>query len=43
MRTWVACGTGPPHNIGNRGGGSYTYKVCAAGTTTCSNEANVSF
>ncbi|HUP46277.1 MAG TPA: S8 family serine peptidase [Thermoanaerobaculia bacterium] len=30
-------------NIGNRGGGSYTYKVCEAGTTNCSNDANVSF
>lgn len=30
-------------NIGNRGGGSYTYKVCEEGTTTCSNEATVTF
>jgi serine protease len=30
-------------NIGNRGGGSYTYKVCETGTTTCSNEATVTF
>jgi serine protease len=30
-------------NINNRGGGSYTYKVCEAGTTTCSNEATISF
>ena len=30
-------------NIGNKGGGSYTYKVCEAGTTTCSNEVTVSF
>jgi hypothetical protein len=30
-------------NIDNRGGGSYTYKLCEAGTTTCSNEATVSF
>jgi hypothetical protein len=29
--------------IGGRGGGSYTYKVCEAGTTTCSNDAVVSF
>jgi subtilisin family serine protease len=30
-------------NIGQRGGGSYTYKVCEAGTTTCSNEAVATF
>lgn len=31
-------------NINNRGGGSYTYQVCEAGSTlTCSNEAIVSF
>jgi subtilisin len=31
-------------NIGNKGGGSYTYKVCEAGSTTaCSNEFTVSF
>ncbi|MBW3565061.1 MAG: S8 family serine peptidase [Acidobacteria bacterium] len=30
-------------NIGNKGGGSYTYKVCEAGTSTCSNEASVTF
>jgi PKD repeat protein len=30
-------------NIGNRGGGSYTYQVCEAGTSTCSNQASVSF
>jgi serine protease len=29
--------------IGGRGGGSYTYKLCEAGTTTCSNEVTVSF
>jgi hypothetical protein len=28
---------------GKKGGGSYTYKVCAAGTTTCSNTATVTF
>jgi serine protease len=27
----------------NVGGGSYTYKICEAGTETCSNEATVSF
>jgi len=30
-------------NIGNKGGGSYTYQVCESGTTTCSNEATVTF
>lgn len=30
-------------NIGKKGGGSYTYKVCDAGTSTCSNEATVTF
>ena len=30
-------------NIGAVGGGSYTYKVCEAGTNTCSNEATVTF
>jgi len=30
-------------NIGKKGGGSYTYKVCEAGTTTCSNEVAISF
>ena len=30
-------------NIGKRGGGSYTYKLCEAGTTTCSNVATVTF
>jgi PKD repeat protein len=30
-------------NIDVRGGGSYTYEVCEAGTSTCSNTATVSF
>jgi hypothetical protein len=30
-------------NIERRGGGSYTYQVCEAGTTTCSNEVAVSY
>ncbi len=30
-------------NIDIRGGGSYTYQVCEAGTSTCSNEAVVTF
>ena len=29
--------------IGNRGHGTYTYKVCEAGTQTCSNSATVNF
>ena len=30
-------------DIDQRGGGSYTYQVCEAGTDTCSNEATVTF
>jgi len=30
-------------NLNTKGSGSYTYKVCEAGSTTCSNEATVSF
>ena len=30
-------------NIGAKGGGSYTYKVCEAGTTTCSADVTASF
>ena len=30
-------------NIDKKGNGSYTYKVCAADTSTCSNLANVTF
>jgi thermolysin len=30
-------------NIDQRGPGSYTYQVCEAGTSTCSNEATVEF
>ena len=30
-------------NIDVRGGGSYTYRVCEAGTTTCSNTVTISF
>ena len=30
-------------NINKKGGASYTYKVCNVGTTTCSNEAIVTF
>jgi PKD repeat protein len=31
------------HDTGQRGGGSYIYQVCEAGTSTCSNEVTVSF
>jgi hypothetical protein len=30
-------------STGRKGGGSYTYKVCAAGTTTCTNTVTVAF
>ncbi len=30
-------------NIDQRGGGSYTYKVCQEGSSTCSDEATVTF
>ncbi|MFW5941718.1 MAG: hypothetical protein ACOCXI_07945 [Chloroflexota bacterium] len=30
-------------NIDQRGSGSYTYQVCEAGTSTCSNEAQIDF
>ena len=30
-------------NLNKKGAGSYTYKVCVAGTTTCSNTASVVF
>lgn len=30
-------------NIDRRGGGSYTYRVCEAGTSTCSNQVTISF
>ena len=30
-------------SISGRGGGSFTYQVCEAGTNTCSNEAQVNF
>jgi hypothetical protein len=29
--------------INKKGGGSYAYKVCVTGTTTCSNTATVTF
>lgn len=31
------------HNIGAKGGATYTYKVCNAGTSTCSNIVTVNF
>jgi hypothetical protein len=30
-------------NINNRGGGSYTYRVCEEGTLTCSNNVTIAF
>jgi serine protease len=30
-------------NTGNKGRATYTYKVCEAGTQTCSNEVTVRF
>lgn len=30
-------------NVDQRGGATYTYQVCEAGTSTCSNEAIVTF
>ncbi|MCA1732516.1 MAG: peptidase S8, partial [Acidobacteria bacterium] len=30
-------------NIGQKGGGTHTYKVCEAGTTTCSPDVTVTF
>jgi subtilase family serine protease len=30
-------------NVGTKGAATYTYQVCSAGTTTCSNTATVSF
>jgi hypothetical protein len=30
-------------NIGAKGGGNYRYKICEAGTTTCSNEVTITF
>jgi hypothetical protein len=30
-------------NINNRGGGSYTYRVCESDTGNCSNAATISF
>jgi len=32
-----------PDNINKKGGGSYTYRVCEAGTSTCSNDATIVF
>jgi hypothetical protein len=40
----IPAGSSPyTDNIDQRGGGSYTYEVCEAGTSTCSNEATVNF
>jgi hypothetical protein len=34
---------GETDNLNRKGAGSYTYKVCVVGTTTCSNTATVTF
>jgi len=36
-------GTGYTDNLGIKGGGSYSYRICEAGTMTCSNTADVTF
>ena len=36
-------GTAHTDNIGSRGNASYTYRVCQAGTATCSNEVTINF
>jgi len=30
-------------NINKKGGGSYTYQACEAGTSTCTNSVSISF
>jgi PKD repeat protein len=43
-RTWTTTNDGEEvDDIDRRGGGSYTYKVCEAGTSTCSNLVTVTF
>lgn len=44
-KIWTTPNTGSyTDSINNRGSGSYTYKVCeSGGTTTCSNDATVTF
>jgi hypothetical protein len=42
VATWANTGSGTDP-IDSRGGGSYTYKVCGAGTSTCTNNATVAF
>ena len=36
-------GTTYTDDLGVKGGGNYTYRVCRAGTTTCSNTTEVTF
>jgi len=43
MRATVANSGSYTDNTGNRGKARYTYKVCKAGTETCSNEVTVRF
>jgi hypothetical protein len=43
-RIWSSSNSGGmTDNLGTRGGGSFTYQVCAAGSTTCTNQASVTF
>ena len=44
IRITTVNGTTYTDNIGSRGGNaSYTYRVCEAGTTTCSNQITINF
>lgn len=43
IETVDAADGGYTDSIGNRGGGSYMYQVCEAGTTTCSDKVQVEF
>jgi hypothetical protein len=43
LRTTTANDGAYSENLGRKPQGTFTYKLCAAGTTTCSNEASVSF
>ena len=39
----VTSGTTYTHNTGNKGGGSYVYQVCKAGSSTCSKTVTIVF
>ena len=43
LQTTIANGTFYTDNINNKGGGSYTHKVCDASTGTCSNVTTTVF